>query len=200
MRAVFRSMSVLLILFSLSIHAGDEKAAQQQTAEQAAMAAMMKAGTPGGEHGSLAQMAGTFDVTVRMWSAPGTEPNISTGVSHNRMILGGRWLEQRFESTFMGQKFEGVGYTGYDNLKKQYVGIWMDTMTTGMMVSYGQPGTKANTYEFHGTMDDPVTGKSSSTTDTLVVSDADHHASEMFVPAPDGTMFKMMELEYVRKK
>ncbi len=200
MRAVLRSILVLLLVVSPSALAGDEKAAQQQANQQAAMEAMLKATSPGEPHKKLADLEGTFDATVRMWYAPGTEPAVSPGVSVNRLVLGGRWLEQRFTSSVMGQPFEGIGYTGYDNIRKQYVGTWMDSMSTGVVLSHGQPGKKANTYEFTGTMDDPMTGKAAPVEEVFVIDGPDRHVMEMFGPGPDGKMFKMMSIEYARKK
>jgi len=32
----------------------------------------------------------------------------------------------------MGQPMEGVGYTGYDRMRKQYTMVWLDNMSTAM--------------------------------------------------------------------
>ena len=37
----------------------------------------------------------------------------------------------------MGMSFEGMGVTGYDNLKGKYDTIWMDNMASGMMHGTG---------------------------------------------------------------
>jgi len=96
--------------------------------------------------------------------------------------------------------FSGIGYTGYDNIKKQYVGTWMDTMSTAMMQSAGTSDASGKNFEFSSTMDDPVTGKAVTTKSTMTVTDENHHTMEMWMPAPDGKMFKMMEINYTRKK
>ena len=49
------------------------------------------------------------------------------------MILGGRYLEQRYEGTMMGQPFSGIGVTGFDNYKKKFVSTWVDSMGTAIM-------------------------------------------------------------------
>jgi hypothetical protein len=200
MKKLLRSFSVLLLILAGSAWAGDDKTAKQQADEKAAMEAWMKAATPGDAHKKLADLEGTFEATVRMWDKPGAKPNVSKGTSENRLILGGRWLEQRFTSTFMDQPFEGLGYTGYDNIKKQYVGTWMDSMSTGIMLSTGQPDKAANSYVFAGMMDDPMTGKSMPIEEKFVVHGPDRHVMEMYVPGPDGKMHKNMEIEYLRKK
>ena len=63
----------------------------------------------------------------------------STGTSENKMILGGRYLEQHYDGTMMGQPFCGIGY-GFDNYKKKYVATWIDSMGTGILVTTGHRG------------------------------------------------------------
>ncbi|MGH9456074.1 MAG: DUF1579 domain-containing protein [Thermoanaerobaculia bacterium] len=193
-----RWIPLFLVLFALPLAAGEEPPAQQPMDEAAMMEAYVTAGMPGEAHEKLAAFVGTWDTTVRMWAAPGAPPSESTGVAENRLILGGRWLEQRFTSSFMGEEFEGLGYTGYDNAKKHYVGTWMDSMSSGIMLTTGE-AADAKTFTFSGTMDDPVMGKSMLIKEKIVIHGDDRHVMEMWGPGPDGKMFKNMEIEYVRK-
>lgn len=167
---------------------------------QAEMEAMMKAATPGDAHKKLNAMAGTFNADVKMWMQPGAPPAGGAGVAENSWALDGRFLEQHFTGNFMGMPFTGMGFTGYDNIKKKYVGAWMDTMTTSMMISSGTANADGKSYTFTSTMDDPMTGKSSPVKETVTIVDDDHHTLEMWGAAPDGKMFKMMEIAYTRKK
>jgi hypothetical protein len=167
---------------------------------QAEMEAMMKAATPGDAHKKLGAMAGTFNAEVKMWMQPGAPPVGGGGVSENSWALDGRWLEQHFTGNFMGMPFTGVGFTGYDNIKKKYVGTWMDTMTTSMMISSGVANADGKSYTFTSTMDDPMTGKSTPVKETITVIDNDHHTLEMWGAGPDGKMYKSMEIAYTRKK
>lgn len=186
----------LTALFALTSFADDPK---KQQDDQAAMDAMMKAATPGDAHRKLDKMAGTFTTKVSTWMAPNTEPMTTEGTSENRWILGGRYLEQRFSGNFMGMPFEGIGYTGYDNVKKQYWGTWMDNMSTGMMMSTGK-ASGDNAYTFTGSMADPMTGKDTTVEERIVVHSDDHHTMEMWGPGPDGKSYKMMAIDYTRKK
>ena len=168
--------------------------------EKAMMEAWMKAMTPGAAHKQLDNFVGTWDTKVTSYMAPGAPPMESTGTSENRWILGGRWIEQRFTGSFMGQPFEGIGYTGYDNVKKEYVGTWMDNMGTGVMTSTGSLASDGKTYSFKSVMPDPVSGKNMPVEEKMVVVDKDHHNMEMWNPGPDGKMYKSMEIAYSRKK
>lgn len=179
----------LFLVFSFPVLAQDA----------AMMEAMQKAATPGEPHKKLEPFAGTWNTKITMWMAPGVPPMTSEGTSENRMSFGGRYLEQRFKGNFMGMAFEGLGFTGYDNVKKQYWGTWMDNMSTAVMYSTGW-SPDAKTFLFSGSMPDPMTGKDSRVEERITITDADHHTMEMWGPAPDGTMYRMMEIQYSRKK
>jgi hypothetical protein len=177
----------------------DKKPAAASAEGKAAMEAMMKAASPGDAHKKLEGMVGTFNTTVKSYMAPGAPPAESSGVSENTWVLGGRWIQQKFEGNFMGMPYSGIGYTGYDNLKKQYVGSWMDNMSTAMMTSTGSADASGKSYEFTSTMDDPMSGKPMTVKEKVTVVDHDTHTMEMWGAAPDGKMFKMMEITYKRK-
>ena len=176
----------------------------QQTREpvnqQKAMEMMMRAATPGDEHKALNGMVGTFDVKLKFWPANGAPPMESTGKSVNEWVLGGRWVQQRFDGSFMGQPFSGIGYTGYDNVTHTYVGTWMDTMTTSVMSSHGNPDPSGKVYTFTSVVKDPVSGEGTQVDSKIIVTDADHHTMEMWGAGPDGKVYKMMEIAYTRKK
>lgn len=168
--------------------------------EKAQMDAMMKAATPGDAHKKLASMVGTWDAVVKMYPMqPGAPVQQSIATSESKWVLGGRWVQETVNGNFMGMPFSGIGYTGYDNIKKQYTGTWMDNMGTATMISTGNM-TSDKTYEFTSSMDDPMSGKSMTVKTKMTVVDDDHHVMEMWGPTPDGKTMKMMEITYTRKK
>jgi uncharacterized protein DUF1579 len=166
--------------------------------EKAAMEMMQKAATPGEAHQKLEPMVGTFDAKVKMWMDPSKPPEESSGTSENTWALGNRFVQIKYEGTMMGQPFSGMGFQGYDNVTKKYVGTWMDTMSTGIMTSTGT--MTGNVMKTTDTMSDPMSGKAMKTTSKFTVTDNDHHAMEMWGPGPDGKTYKMMEITYTRKK
>jgi hypothetical protein len=197
-------LKVCVALFTLAaaatLYAADPPKQPAMTAEEKAeMEAMIKAATPGEAHKALQPMAGTFDTKLTMWPKPSAPPVESGGTTVNQWILGGRYLEQKFDGSFMGMPFSGIGYTGYDNVKKQYFSTWIDSMGTGMMVSSGAPAGP-NRWKFTGSYADPVTGKDVAIEEKITVADNDHHTFEMWAPGPDGKSFKTMEIKYSRKK
>ena len=202
-KGILAGAALLVVIAALAIGADEKsksaKPAAGQMDEKAMMEAMAKYSTPGPEHKALEQFVGTWDANVKMWMAPGAPPQESTGTAENKMALGGRFLEQHYEGTFMNQPFTGMGYTGYDLYKKQYIGTWMDSMGTSIMNSTGTADA-SGTMTFTGKMDDPVAKKTQPFKETMKVVDNDHHVFEMWSPSPDGKMFKMMEITYTRKQ
>jgi len=195
------TLVVLALLVAAAAVAQDTPKADKAAQQKAAMDAMMRAATPGDAHKKLAPMVGTFDVKVKMWMEPGAAPMESSGKAVNEWVLGGRFVQQRFDGTFMGQPFSGIGYTGYDNVKHMYVGTWMDSMSTSVMSSSGgDPDPSGKTWRFAAMSMDPLSGESVNFDERMTLLDNDHQIFEMYGPGPDGTNFKMMELSYTRKK
>ncbi|HTO76894.1 MAG TPA: DUF1579 domain-containing protein [Thermoanaerobaculia bacterium] len=190
--------SALIAVAAIGQDKAAEKANPAAMDPKAAMEAMQKAATPGDAHKKLEPLVGTFDAKVSMWMAPGQPPQESTGTSESSWVLGGRFLETKYQGTFMGQPFSGIGYTGYDNVTKKYIGTWMDTASTGMMSSSGNMSGKS--MKMAATMSDPMSGKVTHSTETFTIVDNDHNRMEMWDKGPDGKPVKVMQIDYTRKK
>jgi hypothetical protein len=165
---------------------------------------MMKAwtafATPGAPHKALEAFVGNWDVKSKFWMAPGAPPTESGGTSENKMILGGRYLEQRYEGTMMGGPFSGIGVTAFDNYKKKFVATWIDSMGTGIMVTSGTFDKAGKVITSLGTMDDPAEKRTVKVKTAVTLVDADHHTYESWSSGPDGKMVKSLEIHFMRKK
>lgn len=192
------TLASALVFVCSSLFAQHDHDAKKPALDPAMVEAMVKAGTPGDAHRKLDVFAGRFDVRTTFWPAPGADPMTMEGTSEARWIMDGRVLEQKFKGSFMGQPFEGTGFSGYDNVKKQYWATWMDSMSTGFFLTHGS--VDGNTWSYSGMMPDPVTGKDVRSDSKVVVKSADVHTMEMWGPGPDGKMFKNMEMVYTRRK
>ncbi len=175
-------------------------AAKPPMDEKAAMEMMMKLATPSEAHKKLEALVGTWSVKNTLWMDPSKEPTVSEGISEHKWVLGGRFIEERFEGKFMGMPFSGLGYTGYDNYKKKYVGTWMDTMGTAVMNTTGSFDAKGKVLRSTARMDDFTTGKAVTIRENLTFVSNDEVRMEMFGPGPDGKEYRMMEILYTRKK
>jgi hypothetical protein len=195
MRSVIRPLACFLALTTLGAAAWAQTAeAPEMSPEEAAtMAAFEKAGTPGEPHAWLASTVGSWEFQGTFWTAPGTEPTLSSGTAERTVLLGGRVVREEVTSEMWGQPF---GHTGYDNMAAKYWSTWADNMSTTLMVS---TGTCENaTCTFQATATDPMTGQPA-TSRWFSTHEADREVHEMYGPGPDGQEFKMMELVYARK-
>jgi hypothetical protein len=106
---------------------------------------------PTAEHKILAADVGTWDATIKAYTGgPGSEPMISKGSETNEVVLGGLWVQSRFEGSFAGAKFEGRGQFGYDIDKKKYVGTWVDSMSSSLSILEGTYDDKTKTITYVG--------------------------------------------------
>lgn len=197
-KATFAVCAVLLCAGPASAQDAKPNEKPMSAEQKAAMEAWQKLATPGAGHRFLADSVGTWDTEVTSWMEG--PPTKSKGTAENRMVLGGRWLESKFRGDMMGQPFEGLGYTGYDNYTKKYMGTWMDNMTTAVMVSEGTMDAAGKVMTSTSTMDDPMTGKKANIKMTTTVVDPDHQVFEMWGPDPSGKSVKQMEIRYTRRK
>ncbi len=99
-------------------------------------------------------------------------------------MLGGQFLEQRYTGNSMGMPFEGIGYTGYDNVQRKYVGTWMDSFGTGQMNSVGVGRPKDDSMDFEAKSICP-TGETVNFKCKVRIQDRDRHSYEMWAPGTD---------------
>ncbi|MBN2563656.1 MAG: DUF1579 domain-containing protein [Phycisphaerae bacterium] len=165
------------------------------------MAAWMKYASPSEHHAYLKPMVGQWDQLVKMRWSPDAPMEEHKGTCENKWILGGRYLLQEAQGEMMEEcRFEGLGLVGYDNYKKKYVSMWVDTMSTMMFTMEGTYSPSQKSFAFTGEYDDVVTGKKKKARCTSRMIDSDRFVEEMFDEGPDGKEVKMMEVTYTRKK
>ncbi len=203
-RMIFaRMLATALVLSAMALAA--EKPASTKSAAPAVppemqqmMDMMEKMGAPGPQHAELMKQAGKWKAVTKMWMGPG-EPTVTEGVSMSKATLGGRFLMDEFKGTFMNKPFEGMGFTGYDNQHKEYVGIWFDTMTTNAMISRGTMDASGKVLTMTSEMEDPGTGEKAPIKMVTTFVDANSHRFEMF-ENHGGQEVKSMEITYTRMK
>ena len=193
------ALAAVVLAVAAPVFAEDMKKPDGMSAdEQAMMEAWMKAGSPGEAHKKMAADVGTYDMKVTSWNAPGAPPTEDKGTATRKMIMDGRVLVEDVTSSMMGMPFKGQGMRGYDNVTGKYWGTWIDSMSTGMMVSEGNCDA-SGTCSFTGTMNDPMTKKPSTVRMTSRRQDAKTEIFEMYGTGPDGKEMKMMEIAYTKK-
>ncbi len=200
MRNRFRlagAMALIGTVLSAAPVPAQEPAKAMEADEAGMMAAYMAAAMPGAEHGRLASMTGKYTVIVKMWAAPLDEPLLYTASVERKMILGGRYMVEKYDGQMMDQPFEGMGLTAYDNVEQQYVSTWMDTMGTGIIRMTGNFDADGKVLTMWGESMDPYTKKATKKKITTIGTDTEE-VSQMYMIGDDGSEWKMMEFTYTK--
>ncbi len=146
--------------------------------------------SPGKEHEELKALTGVWDAALKM--ADGSEIKAE---SEFKMTCEGMWLTSDFRADFGDMKFQGKGLDGYDSAKKQYVSIWVDSMSGSPMVMRGTKEGKVTTMTGEGPGPAGDTKyKSISTQDS-----SDKMSFQMFT-ITDGKDAEVMSVTYTRRK
>ncbi len=176
-----------------------EKKQEDKVDMETMMEVYQKLGTPGAPHKLLAGMAGVWTTKSKGWMEPDKPPMESEGTCEQKMLLGGRYLQQEYSGDMMGAPFSGIGIIGYDNHTKRYVSTWIDSMSTGIYFFEGEASPDGKTITQESCYDDPVKGPMTWRSITKIV-DKDTMMFEMYGIDKTGRKDKMMEMTYTRKK
>ncbi len=161
-------------------------------------------GTPGEAHHLLNDLVGSWETTSKVWmggQGQDAPPMETKGTAEMKWIMGGRFLLQEAKGQMMGEPFTGMGITGYDNYKKQYVTFWIDDMGTAMYTGDGKADQSGRMLTVYGKMDEPMTGEHDKTVKyvTRIIS-KDKHIFEIHDLAIGEPNTKIVEITYTRNK
>ncbi len=196
------AVAAIALLTALPVAADDHEKKLKSSGNpefDAEMAEWMKYAQPGEHHQHMKQFAGSWKTETKFWPAPGAEPQVSSGTAVNELVLGGRFLNNSLTGSFMGQPFEGVGLSGYDNYQKKHTDVWMDTMGTLMMPSEGICSEGGKVLKMTGRYENPMTGQEETMKMVTRVISKNEFVWEMFDEGPDGKEFKTLEVKYTRR-
>jgi hypothetical protein len=173
------------------------------------MQQMMELSKLNENHKLLASLDGTWDCNVKMWMDGDTskKPDVSKSTAVRKSIMDGRYVIMDVTGKMEmpgpdGKKkeitFKGQGTEGYDNVKKKFVGTWVDNMGTGIMMSEGDydPATKSFTYT--GEIE-AIPGMKQKIREVVKITDKDHMDFEWYEDR-GGKEMKTMEINYTKKK
>ncbi|MHC5023296.1 MAG: DUF1579 domain-containing protein [Planctomycetota bacterium] len=178
---------------------------------QAMMEEYMATLEPGKYHKLMEGSVGTWDTTTKMWwGGPGSPPSVTEGTAERRMIMGGRFMMEEQSSVMMmpdpgtGQMQEipwkGMGLFGYDNYRKMYNGVWLDSMSTFMLTMKGTVNPTGDVFTYYGEMDEPMLGVVGRMVKYVTrIIDEDTQVFEI-IDLHAGDDYKVVEVTYNRRK
>jgi len=198
MRFISLAVTTLCIMLTVSTALAKEKKSQKPMDPQAMMELYKQLATPGEPHKLFATLAGSWTTTTKEWMEPGKPPTESTGTAEMKMLLDGRFLYQEYNAQMMGQPFSGVGIDAYDNMRKRYVTVWLDTMSTGVFTMEGTASADGKTITLKGQHAEPGGGHMTHRAIWKIVDD-NTQTFDMYGAHHGGKETKMLEITYSRK-
>ena len=149
---------------------------------------------PGPEHERLGKMEGTWDVVMSF------SGNIKAkGKMTCKMECGGLWLMRDTESKLGGLVTHVKALDGYDPVKKKYVSIQLDSMTTVPMILEGELDDPTKKLTMTGQARD-FDGSPEQVKSVRTHVDDDNHSVEVYRVYPDGKEAKQFSIEYTRRR
>jgi hypothetical protein len=151
---------------------------------------------PGPEHQFLLGAIGKWHAVIEM-ADPTGQVTVSKGTSTLTAGPGGFWLIDDFQAEIMGGPFAGHGATGYDQQKGKYVGTWIDSWSSGVLVLEGTYDAAKKALTMSG-MAPGMDGTPVLHTMVTTFKDANTRTFEMFLPGPGDKLMKVMTITYTR--
>lgn len=128
-----------------------------QVTPEESMDRYLAASTLNSAHAWLGRFVGTWATTMTV--TMGDQTVVSQGSTEFSWLFEGRFLQQTFSGEMMGMPFQGFGIQGFDNVKRQYTAVWMDSMGTGMLTMQGSMDRTGRVLTMAGAMDEVGTGE-----------------------------------------
>ena len=179
--------------------AQDQEVPPDEPAPESPRSRLAALGAPGKHHEYLEPGIGSWELTIKVWRTPDTEPVLSAGSAEARWILGDRFVETSYEGEVLGHPFEARSVEGYDNHAKEYVSTWRDTMGTYTMVFRGGCEEDCQVRTVSAEITDPASGQKLTNKRVTTVVDENSYTYESFIVTASGAEFKNMELVAQRR-
>lgn len=164
---------------------------------------------PGAPHERLEHFVGTWKTTTKMWLSGPDGPALETqGTSEIKWVLGKRFLMEEHHGAMMmpdlkgGMEkvpYEGIGLTGYDNIRNLYTASWCSSLATNMLTMQGGADPSGKVFRMYGEMDEPMLGVYGRMVKYVTrIVDKDTHVFEILdLHARDD--YRVFEITYARK-
>lgn len=197
MRTIQLTLFTLCLLLMSPMIFAQEKKEEPPMDPQAMMELYKKLAKPGEPHELFTSLTGSWTTKTKEWMDPEKPPVKSTGSAEMKMLLGGRFLQQEFTGDMMGKPYSGIGISGYDNILKRYVSIWIDTMSTDIFTMAGTASADGRTITLNGQHAEPGGGYMTHRAVWNIINN-DRQTFIMYGTHHGGKEQKMLEIVYTR--
>ncbi|MGD9692317.1 MAG: DUF1579 family protein [Phycisphaerales bacterium] len=164
----------------------------------AMMEAYAKANAPNENHAKLNNLIGDWDVITRAWMDPSAEPMEMHGKVAKAWTLDGRFIREDLSGDNPMGQYSGVGYLGFDNAIDTYQGMWLSSMSTGMIAYSGKIDDTGKTLVCTGKENDPMTGQTLDFKMTITLDNPDSHTLTFWYVIPGAGEVKAFEMIHTK--
>lgn len=158
-----------------------------------------KEAKPARDHEWLKQLVGEWEVQFKMYLQPDQPPVEAAGTDSVR-TLGEHWIIAETKTVMMGSPYHGILSLGYNALKQQFNGTWIDSFGGQLWVYKGtlNEAGDAMTLETEGpSLQSP--DKTARYKETIQITGKDTRTFTSTTETEDGKWIKILTIEYRRK-
>lgn len=193
----FTLFIVFSLLMTMGVLANDQKNGKPMSHEEM-MEVYAKLATPGEPHKLFASLTGSWITKTKEWMDPQKPAVESTGSADIKLLLGGRFLQQEITGSMHGKPYSGIWTVAYDNLLKQYISTWIDTMSTQIFMMNGTASADGKIITLTGRHAEVGGGYMTHRAIWKIVN-SDVQEFIMYGTHQGGDEMKMLEVIYTRK-
>ena len=150
------------------------------------------------EHESFKQLEGSWKAVSKFWMMPGADPMVSDGEAVTKLLYDGKVVHQHYRGSMMGKPFTGQLFIGFDTIDKEFVSIWMDSMSPIISISRGKE--QDGVIHFEGREPNHMTGKKQKALMLVKWINDDQYSVTFHNVTDDGKKVMGGEITYTRKK
>ncbi len=156
--------------------------------------------TSGSPHHFLAQLAGGWTGTSKLWLEPDKLTDETPIVGNIQIILEGRFALFLYQSSIEGEPQHGMFTFGYNTLLDRYEASWVDSFHNNTAIMFCRGRAAENGFAVTGTYPDPTGGPDWSWRTEVELVDRDHLIITGYNIHAEGGEAKATEAKLTRVK
>ena len=129
---------------------------------------------------------------------PGADPMVDEGEAVTKLLYDGKIVHQNYKGSIMGKPFTGQLFMGFDTIDKEFVSVWMDSMSPIISVSRGKE--RDGVINFEGKEANPMTGMKEKSLMSVEWINDDQYKVTFHKVTEEGKKVLGGEMTYTRKK
>ncbi|RPJ23743.1 MAG: DUF1579 domain-containing protein [Chloroflexi bacterium] len=154
----------------------------------------------GSPHHFLAQLAGRWTGTSRLWLEPDKLTDESPVVGSIQLVLDGRFALYLYQGSIEGEVQHGLFTFGYNTTLDLYEASWVDSFHNNTAIMFCTGSAKENGFFVLGSFPDPNGGPDWGWRTEVELIDSDHLVITAYNISPEGDEGKATEAMLTRVK